>query len=396
MSDRPAAIRHPLLVWILGVVVLGPLILALLSGGTEMGSTPVEVVATVAFLLVGPVYGVTGALIVSRQPRNSVGWMLVAIAVGMSIALVADALTPAQAPESVSVWLVVVVGLASVSWVFFIFPIFHLLLTFPDGTLLSRRWRVLVGLEALMVGFMLFSAPFAESVTSPDDGWSIANPIGFIPQSFYNGTFDRVWGLGLLTLTVSSFLAVVLRFIRSKGVERQQMKVLLFAVSFYALVYGGAAAVSDDNMPIVNFLLPFGLVGIGLAIAVAVLRYRLYDIDRIISRTVSYVMVVGVLGALFVVLVVAVPNLVIGTGSAPPLAVAAATLLVAALFNPLRRRVVRMVDRRFNRARYDSERVMDEFARSLRDQVDERAVLDGWRGVVCETMQPAAIGVWLR
>jgi hypothetical protein len=111
---------------------------------------------------------------------------------------------------------------------------------------------------------------------------------------------------------------------------------------------------------------------------------------------VSYAIIVVVLGSLFAFCVVAVPNLVIGTGTAPPLFVAASTLLVAALFNPVRRRVQRWVDRRFNRARYDSQRVMDEYSVALRDQVDPEEVVDGWVGVVSETMQPVSVGVWMR
>ena len=128
-------------------------------------------------------------------------------------------------------------------------------------------------------------------------------------------------------------------------------------------------------------------IGVGLAIA----RYRLFDVDRFVARTVTYSLVVGLLvGA------VALAAGLVGTMFDSPLVVAATTLGVAAVFNPLRRRVQAVVDRRFNRSRYDAERVMDEFAGTLRARTDPVGVVDGWMGVISETMQPAAIGVWTR
>lgn len=138
-----------------------------------------------------------------------------------------------------------------------------------------------------------------------------------------------------------------------------------------------------------------GSLGIPLAVAVAILRYHLYEIDRIITRTAAYAVLVTVLGGVFAVGVVVVPNLIM-SGEAPPWLVAATTLLVAALFNPLRKMIQTSVDRRFNRSRYDAERVVDRFTDSLRDRVNEDSVVDGWIAVVSETMQPASVGIWMR
>jgi hypothetical protein len=125
--------------------------------------------------------------------------------------------------------------------------------------------------------------------------------------------------------------------------------------------------------------------------AVAILRYRLYEIDRIISRTVTYALVVGLL-----VLAVAGVATLVGSRFDDPIVVAATTLAVAAVFNPLRKRVQGLVDRRFNRSLFDSGRVMDDFAASLRERVDQIEVIDGWTGVVSQTMQPSTLGVWIR
>jgi hypothetical protein len=141
----------------------------------------------------------------------------------------------------------------------------------------------------------------------------------------------------------------------------------------------------------VDVLLPLSIIGIAIAIAMAVLRYKLYEIDRIVSRTITYTIVVGVLlGA------VALVATIVGAQFDSPPVVAATTLGVAAVFNPLRRRVQVVVDRRFNRSRYDAERVMDDFAGSLRDRTDAGEVLDGWVEVVADTMQPSKVGLWVR
>jgi hypothetical protein len=144
---------------------------------------------------------------------------------------------------------------------------------------------------------------------------------------------------------------------------------------------------------VANVFLPAGLVLIPVAIAVAITRYRLYEIDRLISRTVSYIVVIGLLAAVFFGVVTAASAL-LETDS--DLAIATSTLAVAALFNPLRKRLQGWVDGRFNRSRYDAQKVMDLFVGSLRDQVDPVRVIDGWVGVVAETIQPAAAGVWVR
>lgn len=350
-----------------------------------------EVVGSIAFLMVAPVYGITGALIVSRQRRNSIGWMLTVIALGITFGIVSSLVIPTHAPTSVGIPLALTLIAASLSWLFFIFPIFHLLLTFPTGELLSRRWRWLLGLEIAMVSFLLLIGTFAERIESPDERWTVANPIGFIPGSLF-ASFFVAWSSGLLILTVAGLVAVVIRFRRSSGVERQQLKWLLFAVCLFAVVYGtGAFADAAQESAWIDVLLPVSMIGIGIAIAIALLRYRLFEIDRIISRTVSYTLVIGCLAA-----GVALVAAVVGTRFESPVVVAATTLGMAAAFNPLRRRVQKLVDRRFNRSRFDAERIMDEFTGTLRDRVDVDGILAGWGSVVAETMQPSLAGIWVR
>lgn len=373
------------------LVTLAPTLGILRVGARELGGTPIEVLSALLFVAVGPVYAATGALIVSRRSRNQVGWLLLALGVGLSVGILSDVLVPAEPPQEMSPGLLALLAVSSVSWIFFIFPIFHLLLVFPTGRVVSPRWRFLVWLELAMVGFMLFSAVFGERIVSIDESWSVENPIGFVPEAAFGGVFSTVWNLLLLLLTISGLVAIVLRYRRARGIERQQMKWFLYAVALFALIYGGAAVLPGaEDATALDVLLPLAMMGLGVAVAVALLRYRLYEIDRIISRTVTYALVVGLLvGA------VAILAAMVGTRSEDPLVVAATTLGVAALFNPLRVRIQKLVDRRFNRPRYDAERVMDGFARSLRDVIDPVAVVEGWKGVVAETMEPTMVGVWV-
>lgn len=171
------------------------------------------------------------------------------------------------------------------------------------------------------------------------------------------------------------------------------MKWLLFAVSLFGFVYVLAAAIEPlQELAMWDLVLVISLLAMPVSIMFAVTRHRLYEIDRIISRTLAYGLVVLLLASGYVALVT-----VIGARmSDRPLFVAATTLAAAALFNPLRRRIQIWVDRRFNRSRYVTERVIDGFAGSLRDQVDPGAVVDGWVGVVSDTMQPSSVGVWVR
>ena len=380
--------------WVVaGLVVVTPPVLLMWTDGLDPGTTFQEILGSISFLLVGPVYAITSAMIVSRQPRNGVGWMLMVVAVGMVLGIAYEAFIPSEPPTDPSLWLIVLLGLASASWVFFIYPIFHLLLTFPTGRVLSRRWRPLVVLEVVMVAFMLVSGVFAETVPSVDGSWSLDNPIGFVPESLFGPIFEVLWNTSLYALTFAALLSIILRYRRARSIERLQVKWLLYAVIFFALVYGGLALSSDpEQAGLLDVLLPVAVIGIGVAIAIALLRYRLYDIDRVISRTVTYALVVGLLAAVFAGLITLVGTQV----SEEPIFVAAATLGVASLFNPLRRRVQTGVERRFNRSRYDVERVMSAFTLGLREPMDPDALVDGWRDVVVDTMQPSSLGLWVR
>lgn len=328
-------------------------------------------------LIFGPVFFLVAAFLVLRVPGNRVSWVLLGISLGFGLGgFYREGVGWAETLSFSAFFVFVLPGLGVFlpAW-------------FPTGFPPGRMWSWLSGTAYASAGLMAGSIVLGLiSGDFDDDIVGCTSPSACLE-----------FGAVLLTL-VGSLLAVAslfFRFVKSDGTERQQMKLMALAFGLFLLGAGLEFGGLQGN-PMAEFLFGVGTLAIPLALAVTISRYRLYDIDRIISRTVAYVILVAVLGLLFAVGVVMVPQAILGTGTAPPLLVAASTLLVAALFNPLRRRVQRWVDRRFNRSKYDAERVMDEFARSLRNQVDEAAVLHGLQGVVTETMRPTSVSVWVR
>jgi hypothetical protein len=215
---------------------------------------------------------------------------------------------------------------------------------------------------------------------------------------------DAIVAASLLALAVcalGTIASVILRFRRARGDERQQIKWFTFAIAILALSVIlfplletlGIFVVGGEP---VGFIVPFlGLLTVPLSIGVAILRYRLYDIERIISRTFSYAIVTAILGATFALLVL-LPPVLVGGDSVPDYVIAVATLVVAALFRPVRRRVQDAVDHRFNRKRYDAEHTIEAFTARLREQVDIDALGAELEDVVGRTMQPSHVSLWVR
>lgn len=273
------------------------------------------------------------------------------------------------------------------SWIGALLPVSlaTLLLVFPDGRP-PRGWRwlaiglLLVVASAAVGALLLWGFPLA--VLTDFDSLDLESRYIWVDLAFIAGFAAVVPATGSL----------VTRYRRGDMIERQQIKWLLGAAVIFAAVFV-LGNVLLGNEPIWEWLVSTSMTLIPIAVAFAVVRYRLYEIDRIISRTVTYTLVVGLLGLLALGLVA---GLAVFLPSDDPLVVAVATLAVFALFNPVRRRVQGWVDRRFNRSRYDAARVLDEFTGNLRDRVDPERVVDGWVGVVEQTMQPTAVGVWVR
>ena len=264
-------------------------------------------------------------------------------------------------------------------------------LWFPTGRARSRLWASLAGFVLVVMAStaVAVAASGSQCVAWEESDRNTDECVEMAPARV--GFLDPTWGDDLagllLVLGIPATVGLVVRFVKSSGVERLQLKWIAYAYVTLALVITISEVM---NLDVDALAWPVALMIPG-AVVVAILRYRLYEIDRLISRTVTYAVVVGLLAG-----VVALVATVIGTLFESPLVVAATTLLVAALFNPLRRRVQRLVERRFNRSRYDAERVLEGFAGSLRDHVDSDGIVARWVEVVSDTMHPSGVGVWVK
>ena len=393
MTD-PGRRRLAWVVW--AVTVLAYLVeVALLFANADLPITdPVDAVEPwiqaledLAFVAVGTL----GLRVVLTQPTNWVGWWI--MLAGLSFPL--EGLTVEFTRFGIDRWgsIPIVVFSSWVSlwvWVPATFSLPFILLLYPNGHLPSRRWR-----PALWLNVTLMTAAFAASALSPTIiPGVLPNPLG-IPalRPFFETMELTVFFAGQLLMVLVGLLSLVARYRTSAGVERQQIKVLLW-VGVVALVFFAVSGRVEGPVwldSVLNFV--FTLF-VGAAVTLAILRYRLFEIDRLISRTVTYAVLAGALGLIYGFGAVWLPSRIVGERT--PLFVAGSTLAVAALFNPLRRRVMRWVDRRFNRSSYDFEQITDRFAARVRDQVDADRLADDWAAVVNKTLQPTALGVWVR
>jgi hypothetical protein len=338
---------------------------------------------------------VLGQLVLWKAAGNRIGWVFSSI----GLMFLGAALAGSLAAEGSLAF----EAIGGALWLGWIALIGTLVLWFPTGQVPSPRWLWLqwVGFGVLAVIVVAYTFTGQLCVDGSDSGgcavWA-TNPIG-IPW-MPNPEFE--WLGGLIFAIYPFFmggavLSLFMRYRKAGTVERLQLKWFLFACASFVAALGTEIILEAFGVGqppfLVDVWISLSIFAIPIAATLAILRYRLYEIDRIISRTVSYAIVIAVLGVVYAVGLTGLTSLL---DSDSPLAVAAATLGAAALFNPLRRRVQAFVDHRFNRIKYDAERVMTGFTGSLRDEVDPDSVVGGWVDVVSETMRPVSAGVWLR
>lgn len=391
-SSRPAKATAGVL------LVFGLVAIAAVAWRTVADLPPGEAPGWIGQGLAALAFLLSGVFIVSRQPRNVIGWLLVIPGVLPSLSELVfiwlARMDPPPETASLPVWLAI--WFTNWSWILLMFPIFLMLLTFPNGRLLSPRWRWVLVLIGVMTMTMLILTAMGRDmrvIAGETEIWSIPNPIGFLDETaVFDEAFFMVWSPALLTVTLAGVAAVVMRYRRGSTVERQQLKWPVLGVVSFGIVYG-IGAISNRLTGWLDVLFGLVLAAIPVTVAIAVLRYRLYEIDRVLSRTVSYAVIVGLLAAAYFGVISLLSTFLPAQSD---LTVAASTLAVAALFNPVRRRVQRWVDRRFNRSHYDALRVADEFTRSIRDEIDPSRIVDGWVDVTTATMQPATVGFWTR
>jgi hypothetical protein len=339
--------------------------------------------------------GVVGAVLASRRPRHPVGWLLLAMGLDMAVSGAAVGyipygliVRPGALPAANVVARIYPVTIAAVLAVVG----FVLLLT-PTGSPPSPRWRRWARALAAAVTVALVAATIAPGSLDPLAQF-VSGPLD--PQ-VYGGALRVAVQLALLAglLTVLAGTAsLVVRFRRARGTERQQLRWVALAAALTGLsMLAAAVLIAVDQVNLGAWASVVGVTFLPLAIGAAVLRYRLYDLDRIISRTLAY-------GLLSILLGLGYAAVVLGLGRLLPqgssLAVAAATLCMAAVFQPARRRIQAAVDRRFNRRRHDAARVIEAFGARLRDQVDLDALHGELLAVVDQTMQPTQAWLWQR
>jgi hypothetical protein len=392
--------RLGVLAWGLwALVMLGLAVVPWMDSRLRQAGRP-DLASLVPGNVVGPVVAMlsaatVGALLASRRPRHPVGWLLL----GFALSLTASGVTS----SSVTYGLVARPGaLPAANVAARLYPVtiaaalavvgFVLLLT-PTGSPPSSRWRRWPWALAVAVAVVLVAATVAPGSLDP-----LAQFVsGAMDPQVYSGALRVAVQLALLAglLTVLAGAgSLVARFRRARGVERLQLQWVALAAGLTGLSLLAAAvliAVGEVNLS--NWASAFGVAFLPLATGAAILRYRLYDLDRIISRTLAYGLLTVLLGLGYAAVVLGFGRLL---GRESPLVVAAATLAVAAVFQPARRRVQAVVDRRFNRRRHDAARIIEGFGTRLRDQVDLDTLTAEVLAVAEQTMQPTQASLWLR
>ncbi len=341
-------------------------------------------------------YSVIGAIIASRLPKHPIGWICCAIGLiaavdhfGGEYAVYALLALPHPLPGGEAM-----LWLQGWFWMLFIGLIVFLLLLFPTGRLPGTRWRPFAWVS---VAVILVAVTFTASLPLPSNSSAIQNFFAEPPSPIQ---------LSVLLLGLVAAASVVVGRRNARGIERQQIKWLLYAAPIW--FFGSALKIAVFYFELIEgpwgLWIGYALVAVGglsgpVAIGVAILRYRLYEIDIVINRTLVYGALTATLVGVYVGSIVVLQGLLralTGQQEQPQLAIVVSTLLIAALFNPLRRRIQSFIDRRFYRSKYDARKTLETFSAKLRDETDLDALSGDLVGVVRETMQPAHVSLWLR
>jgi len=373
-------------------------------------------VSDALYVLLFLAFPIVGALVASRRPQNPIGWILLADGLLWMLLTVIDSYSRYGVARPGSVPFPVTIGALAntLLWV----PTVGLLgiytiLLFPDGKLPSRRWRPLALFSGVVIVLLGVTGMLAPGPLENQGG--VRNPFGLEALPWLVGVTNIITPLLPLCILAAA-VSLVLRFRRSRGEVRQQIKWIAFAASFVGLLYLIAMFIGviftvalsgeDGNLPsspwwfdLLFSVAVLGFAGVPVAIGFAVLKYRLYDIDVIINRTLVYGSLTAMLVALYFGVVAAAQTIfraLTGQTEQSQLAIVVSTLVIAALFNPLRRRIQSFIDRRFYRRKYDARKTLEAFSARLRDETDLETLNNDLAGVIRETIQPAHVSLWLR
>jgi hypothetical protein len=392
MSTRAAS----WLAWLAWASTLLAMILAFVLASLNVPTSSALVTAVLSVVIVA--FSTVGALVASRRPENPIGWLFCcgALLWGLgefTLEYSVYALVTAPGSLPAGVWAAWFGAWARGIGGFFM--VLFLLLLFPTGQLPSQRWRVVAWMAAGYVALFTL-ASWLSPVSQDFRLSSVRNPLGF-DLGFMDLLTGAVY-LSLPLLLLASGAAVIVRFRRSRGDERQQIKWFAYAVLVMVVLFTlGFSFGLTQVAHVAPLVFAVPLAGLPIAAGTAILKYRLYDIDLVINRTLVYGTLSATLVALYFGGIVLLQRLFVAlTGEKSTLAIVASTLLIAALFNPLRHRIQTFVDRRFYRSKYDARKTLEDFSVKLRDETDLEALNYELLGVVRETMQPAHVSVWLR
>ena len=392
-------VRRLFAISVLGVIMLIAMVVAVVSL-LRLPEDDTIGVGFFVFLFTGlGLYWALGAVIVLRADGHIVGWLF-AVAPAMMASVfacygVGYVLASSQPPDLLGAWLGLVGGLLFPPAIILTLP--AVALTFPTGTLPGPRWRWPVRLIAAMVAVRTLVAVIRPG---PMFGGGPDNPLTpWLPAVSPSvleilGVLDAIGNLSILLAAGLGVAAIIVRFRRSHGDQRQQLKWFLAAMTPAAILL--PISLIDSRFPLIDLLSVAMLPIVAVSVAIAILRYRLYDIDRFISRTISYGLITALLVAVFLIVNLGLQGLLSDVTSGNSLAVAGSTLLAAALFTPVRRRVQGIVDRRFDRARYDGERTASAFSVRMRDATDLPTVAHDLDVTVRRAIAPSSVGLWLR
>jgi hypothetical protein len=381
-------------------------LLDLLTPRIPMREFPHWLLGYAVFYTIGLlVYPTVGALVASRRPHNPIGWIFC----GIGFLSAAQSFALSYGDYSLVVWHGALAGAKTMAWLssWISDPVgligaALLCLLFPNGRLLSSSWRPVMWM-VLGAGTTLFVVDAfipGPLYTFP----SITNPVGIGGAvGDILGMLDTIGLVVLLIALLASAVSLILRLLRARGIERQQLKWFVYAATLTTI--GAVVALAGANVFASDLINAIGYWEGQLAFAalpvftgIAILRYRLYDIDRIINRTLVYGSLTTILAVIYfggVTVTQALLRNLTSHERLPQLVVVASTLVIAALFNPLRRRIQSCIDRSFYRRKYDAAKTLEEFSLKLRDETDLKALSDDLVGVVRETMQPAHVSLWL-
>jgi hypothetical protein len=377
--------------WLVSLAALAATTVVIVTHRRQGNSLDLAAVSVLVFVLS---CATVGALVAARRPDLPTGWLLLAAGLGYAFAgFATSAVHLVDSPHSVFLYLDVISGWV---WGASLGLIVLLLLRFPDGRLLSPRWRIVewvtvASLVAFAVGVTVQPGR-VEQTRFPNPlavGGSMGTALGHLGGAFV---------IAVLAL-ILALVSVVLRYRRSARIEREQLKWILYAVvvlgvslvADFAIGFQGGGQLTTD---IENVISTLAISFVPVAIGIAILRYRLFDIDRLINRTIVYALLTVLLVGVYAGLVVGLGAITGRTGN--PVVIAGSTLVVAALFGPARRRIQRLIDRRFFRRRYDSERVLAAFSTRLRDELDLESLSGELRLAVSDAVQPNSVAVWIR